>query len=363
MGICSSDGSGGTGNGPDESKKKVQRRRLSLTPKHVDSHKRGKQSEAPDLDFTELEKKLTAEEKKGMEGMLVGARSNKGLVPYNPDKVNQDRFIVKFNLGNSLETALFGVFDGHGEHGHHVSAFVKNSLPYHLHQHQKITSDTETAILQGTDALVKELACKSINTTFSGTTAIFCVKVGKKLFVANIGDSRCALGRKTSEGKYQAIGLSEDQKPDNPDEKKRILAYGGRVEPLPGMPGEDCGPHRVWLRNVDVPGLAMSRSIGDKISQRVGVISTPEIKTHQLTQQDEFIVLASDGVWEFMDNQEVIDFVSKRLDNLKTCAEELAARAHEKWREEEEVIDDITCVIVKFLNESKSSATTAKTES
>ena len=52
----------------------------------------------------------------------------------------------------------------------------------------------------------------------------------------------------------------------------------------------------MWLRNVDVPGLAMSRSIGDKISQRVGVISTPEIKIHDLQSGDEFMVLASDGI-------------------------------------------------------------------
>eukprot|EP00954_Amorphochlora_amoebiformis_P022250 1351976-Amorphochlora_amoeboformis.AAC.1 len=347
MGICSSTADQENGDNttrPDE--KAVQRRRLSVTAKHVDTH-RNANDNAPDLDYIAIEKKLSIEEKKSMVGMKIGARSNKGHVPYNPDKVNQDRFIVKFNLGGNEEVALFGVFDGHGEHGHHVSSFVKNSLPRHLDSHGEIKSNPEKAILEATEKMVQELDRKNINTTFSGTTAIYCVKVAKMLYVANIGDSRAALGR-LADGKYEAIGLSEDQKPDNPEEKKRILASGGRVEPLPGcemtfsMPGEDCGPHRVWLRNVDVPGLAMSRSIGDKISQRVGVISVPEIKIHELKGEDSFIVLASDGVWEFMENEEVIDFVGERVEDVTQCAVDLAKRANEKWKQEEDVIDDIT---------------------
>uniref|UniRef100_A0A7S2U5W4 PPM-type phosphatase domain-containing protein n=1 Tax=Lotharella oceanica TaxID=641309 RepID=A0A7S2U5W4_9EUKA len=353
MGICSS-ASEPDGERSPPKDANLQRRRLSVAPKHVDTHRR--ESTAPDLDYVEMEAMLTAEEKKSMGSMECGARSNKGHVPYNPDKVNQDRFVIKFNVGGNTEVALFGVFDGHGEHGHHVSSFVKTALPKHLSAHELIAKDPEKAIIQATADMVQELDRMSINTTFSGTTAIYAVKVGNKLYVANIGDSRCALGRRTKEGKYAAIGLSEDQKPDNPEEQKRILAAGGRVEPLPGMPGEDCGPHRVWLRNVDVPGLAMSRSIGDKISQRVGVISVPEIKTHELTGDDHFIVLASDGVWEFMENQEVVSFVGERLSDLKTASVELAQRANEKWKQNEEVIDDITCVIVKFnFNSSQES--------
>ncbi len=324
-----------------------QRRRLSVTPGHVDSMApRGMQG--PDRDYVDMEKNLTDAERKSMGGIRCGARSNKGRVPYNPDKVNQDRFVIRWALGGRENVALFGVFDGHGEHGHHVSEFVKRALPRHLAARKDIESDTPNAIFQATAAMVAELDSKKINTTFSGTTAIYCVKVGDTLFVANIGDSRCALGTAAAGGKVTAIGLSDDQKPENPEEKKRILAKGGRVEPLPGLPGEDCGPHRVWLKTVDVPGLAMSRSIGDKISQRVGVISVPEIKTHKLTSADQFMVLASDGVWEFMENEDVIGFCKGRVQDPHKCAVQLAQMADQKWRAEEDVIDDITCVIVRF---------------
>ena len=93
------------------------------------------------------------------------------------------------------------------------------------------------------------------------------------MYCANIGDSRCIVVRNEKE----VVALSEDQKPENPEEKARILAAGGRVEPLAGPPDVDRGPPRVWLKEVNVPGLAMSRSIGDEVSQTVGVISVPEI--------------------------------------------------------------------------------------
>mmetsp|Transcript_20755 Transcript_20755/g.50921 ORF Transcript_20755/g.50921 Transcript_20755/m.50921 type:complete len:373 (-) Transcript_20755:444-1562(-) len=348
MGICSSaDGPDDDGSSPPTDAKSIQRRRLSVAPKHVNTARR--ESTAPDLNYKEMEAKLSSEEKKSMGSMQCGARSNKGHVPFNPDKVNQDRFVIKFNLGGHEDCALLGVFDGHGEHGHHVSSFVKMALPQHLAGHPEIRTNTEKAIFEATASMVTELERTSINMTFSGTTAIYAVKAGNRLYVANIGDSRCAIGRKGADGKIVAIGLSEDHKPDNPEEKRRILEAGGRVEPLPGMPGEDCGPNRVWLRNVDVPGLAMSRSIGDKISQKVGVISVPEITVHTLTPEDEFVVLASDGVWEFMENEEVISFVNANLvDDISQCAVELAKRATEKWRQEEDVVDDITCVVVKF---------------
>jgi len=179
------------------------------------------------------------------------------------------------------------------------------------------------------------------------------VRVDDRVFVANIGDSRCVLCRQTKEGdNYVCVPLSVDQKPDVPAEKKRILEHGGRVEPLPGPPGEDCGPPRVWLPEVDVPGLAMSRSIGDEISQRVGVISVPEVVEHKILGNDIFAVWASDGVWEFLSNEQACDIVWKHRGNYKVAAQQLALEASKRWKQEEEVVDDITCVIVGF-NDAK----------
>lgn len=66
---------------------------------------------------------------------------------------------------------------------------------------------------------------------------------------------------------------------------------------------------RVWLKHQELPGLAMSRSLGDKIAQSVGVSPVPEVKEFLISPQDRFIVLASDGVWEFLPNEEVARIV------------------------------------------------------
>ena len=69
--------------------------------------------------------------------------------------------------------------------------------------------------------------------------------------------------------------LTRDHKPDDPDEKERILGRGGRIDCYKGRMGEDVGPARVWLKKEAFPGLAMSRSIGDACAHSVGVIAAP----------------------------------------------------------------------------------------
>ena len=109
---------------------------------------------------------------------------------------------------------------------------------------------------------------------------------------------------------WWAIALSSDPNPDRLDEKERVLACKGRVEACKGLKGEDIGPPRIWLSSSDIPGIAMSRSFGDLVAASVGVIPTPEVWERDVQlETDRFIVLASDGVWEFISNQEAVDIV------------------------------------------------------
>jgi serine/threonine protein phosphatase PrpC len=108
---------------------------------------------------------------------------------------------------------------------------------------------------------------------------------------ADIGDSRLIIGRKVddtrqSDGSPALVSeqVSEDHKPDGEGEKQRILQAGGRVFAVEYDDGMD-GPQRVWLGHMDVPGLAMSRSVGDKVAHTAGVISTPEWFERQLVPE------------------------------------------------------------------------------
>ncbi|KAK6914391.1 LOW QUALITY PROTEIN: PPM-type phosphatase-like domain [Dillenia turbinata] len=112
----------------------------------------------------------------------------------------------------------------------------------------------------------------------SGTTAVILVKQGHDLVVGNIGDSRAVL-----------------------EEAERIRQCKGRVFALQNEPEVP----RVWLPNNNSPGLAMSRAFGDFCLKDFGLISVPEISYHCLTDKDEFVVLATDGIWDVLTNEEV----------------------------------------------------------
>ena len=122
----------------------------------------------------------------------------------------------------------------------------------------------------------------------------------------------------------------------------------GRVETLKGYNGQNLGPQRVWLQEQDVPGLAMSRSIGDYVAHSVGVSPNPEVVRFELQPDDKFIVIASDGVWEFLSNEEIGQIVWPFY--LKNSPEQagnaIVRAAAQKWRENDNVIDDITCVTI-----------------
>lgn len=330
----------------------AQRRRLSVSPEHV-----GDITQGVELKGNEKKNAVDSHQEHGKaHDFQYTTVTKKGYVPYNLNKVNQDRDVVAVGLANDENISLFGCMDGHGEFGHEVSEYCKLHLPRHLSTMgaAAIRKDPHGCIKKGTAALCARLAESEISCAFSGTTAVYSLIIDKKIYVANIGDSRCVVAKRSSDG-FQAVPLSEDQKPDNPNEKKRILAAGGRVETLPGPPGEDNGPYRVWLKDVDVPGLAMARSIGDEVSHTVGVIDVPEITEHEIADDDLFAIWASDGVWEFLENEDVLKLVYDQLkaggpsaDNLDTCANLVVKASHEQWTKNEDVVDDITCVIVKF---------------
>ena len=103
--------------------------------------------------------------------------------------------------------------------------------------------------------------------------------------------------------------LSRDHKPDDPQEADVINNSGGRIDTYRDAHGNSLGPLRVWLKNEDIPGLAMTRSFGDGMAAKVGVNAIPELGEIELTQNDKYIVLASDGVWEFLKNIDVAKII------------------------------------------------------
>lgn len=185
---------------------------------------------------------------------------------------------------------------------------------------------------------------------FSGSTCVSILIVGNKVFCSNVGDSRAVLAR-SIDGSVCGFPLNRDHKASEPDEEERILKNGGRIDAFRDANGRPMGPLRVWHLHENIPGLAMSRSFGDHAAAEVGVIADPEILEMNLTEADKFIVIASDGVWEFLSNDDVVNIVMPHYLNnsAEKAAEALIREALKKWKEEENVVDDITCIII-FLS-------------
>lgn len=189
-----------------------------------------------------------------------------------------------------------------------------------------------------------------IDCKLSGTTCCTVLYTPEKMVIANIGDSRAVIGRLINK-KWGHKNLSRDHKPSEPDESERIHKFGGRIRPMRDDDGSFIGPLRVYMKDKDMPGLSMTRSFGDYFASTAGCISIPEITEHQFTQEDKFLIIASDGLWEFIDSQEIVNIVKDYYlsDDIVGCCEYLYKESCKRWlHEEEDVIDDITMIIVFF---------------
>ena len=147
----------------------------------------------------------------------------------------------------------------------------------------------------------------------------------------------------------EIIPLSIDQKPNSEGEMQRIIKSGGEVSQYE-EDGIKSGPYRVWKKNEMYPGIAMSRSIGDLIATTLGVIPEPVFIEKEIDDKTKFIILASDGVWEFLDNKMVKEIVMPfylKNDPDGAC-KALIDESTKWWENEDVVVDDITVIAVFF---------------
>lgn len=276
--------------------------------------------------------------------------------------INQDAMIVWEDF-MSEDVTFCGVFDGHGPHGHLVARRVRDALPIKLLSfllasqsrqngpgktcfngntkkleagdsekdgpaEDKSNSLWREAYLKAYKSMDKELKSHpNLDCFCSGSTAVTIVKQGSNLFMGYIGDSRAVMGSKDSNDSMVAIQLTVDLKPDLPREAERIKRCKGRVFALQDEPEVP----RVWLPFDDAPGLAMARAFGDFCLKEYGVISIPEFSHRLLTDRDQFIVLASDGVWDVLSNEEVVEIVSS-APTRSSAARILVDAAAREWK-------------------------------
>jgi serine/threonine protein phosphatase PrpC len=218
---------------------------------------------------------------------------------------------------------------------------VQRKLEKHKNFNKNMENTFQETFLEVDESLKKEVLIEPV---YAGTTACVALLRENKLTLANAGDSRAVLAQKKNDI-WTALDLTKDQNPDLPEEQARIEGMGGFVSPPP-EPGLSA---RVWL---DVGctqiGLAMARSLGDHAVKPIGVIADPVVTYHDITRDDEFVIFATDGVWEFISSDQAVQIVANNLERGATKAcQALIEAAAVKWHDEEgDYRDDITALVV-----------------
>jgi serine/threonine protein phosphatase PrpC len=328
--------------------------------------KKSKESSTINISSIKNNTEQTIKEKKTVnalkEGRVknVGSYSQAGKSEDGFTKINQDSFLVLQSEYNLKDFNIFCVMDGHGNNGHLVSRYLMKYINLFFKNNKKMnaSNQNEDSIylrLKKSDYHIlrrlfrhaeRDLHKKSkIDANLSGTTCVMVAQIGDRFICANIGDSRAIMIKTGNE----IVPLSIDQKPDDPEESKRIVQNGGEISQYEEN-GEKSGPYRIWKKGEVYPGIAMSRSVGDFIATSLGVVPEAKFIEEKIDQDCKFIVVASDGIWEFLDNKRVGEIVMPyyKNDDPDGACKALIKEATEWWNKEDIVVDDITVVVVFF---------------
>lgn len=252
---------------------------------------------------------------------------------------NEDQHVHILNIDGedkSMNNINFlAVFDGHG--GKAVSRYLKDNLPqFFVNKFKKdIYSKQDNAssyfykVYDMIQTQMKEQHPRVVQ--YCGSTACVVIQTKDKnnkniMWVINVGDSRAVKCNKNN----IAEQLTQDHKPNVPSEKKRIEELGGKIV----FDGVD------WR----VKDLSLSRAFGD-LECTPFVTHLPQIYRYKVSSSDKFLILACDGLWDVLSNQDVIEYINEMQYNKYTgnYAKSLAEYALDKGS-----LDNISVIILFF---------------
>ncbi|KAL3733152.1 hypothetical protein ACJRO7_022644 [Eucalyptus globulus] len=255
-------------------------------------------------------------------------RNIEGLIKYGfslvKGKANhpmEDYHVAKFMQKKGHELGLFAIYDGHL--GDKVPAYLQKHLFSNILKEEEFWVNPNRSISKAYERTDQAILSNSSGLGRGGSTAVTVILInGQQLLVANVGDSRAVLSRGG-----RALQMSIDHEPST--ERGSIEHRGGFVSNMPG----------------DVPRvngqLAVSRAFGDR-SLKLHLRSDPDIRTINVEVNMDVLILASDGLWKVVSNQEAVD-IAGRIKDPEKAAKELTAEALRR-----DSRDDISCIVVRF---------------
>lgn len=322
------------------------------------------------MELTTLKQKKDTPEDEGPRfekghSLRFGYKTIRGRSAMPPSKPNQDS-VVAFTVQGKPNMACFGIFDGHGPFGEHASHYCRMELHRTMLRVFAEKGDDiapEDLLVECIDHMHStfnstDLGHSGVDPQVSGTTLIVALIVDGTVVVANVGDSRCIMGEKNSAGKSKSgkvYEMSEDHKPEQETERARVLASDAILMSEGQLRGGSRKEGKTYIcrrRNGDIIyGVLFTRSVGDLDAHiHLGVSAEPEFRSRDIRPEAiQYLVLASDGVWDQMTNEQVLAKVFQIKDPLK-ASEEVAAISRDCWDTDRNHSrrDDITVLVVQL---------------
>ncbi|KAG5526018.1 hypothetical protein RHGRI_032341 [Rhododendron griersonianum] len=254
----------------------------------------------------------------------------------------EDYHVAKFVQYHGRELGLFAIYDGHL--GDKVPAYLQKNLFHNILKEEEFWTDPGRSISKAYERTDQAILSHSPDLGRGGSTAVTAILMnGRNLWVANVGDSRAVLSKRG-----QAIQMSVDHEPNT--ERNSIENKGGFVSNMPEIKVKVLHSYLEYeTENKKLSGdvarvngqLAVSRAFGDK-NLKSHLRSDPDITSADVDGDTDLLIIASDGVWKVMANQEAVD-IAKKIKDPQKAAKQIVVESLNR-----ESKDDISCIVVRF---------------
>ena len=283
-------------------------------------------------------------------------------------KTNQDSFLIFDSILDCKDVKIFGVFDGHGEHGDLLTQEIRDLFKDYfsnIKYYDNLININENSIynylsknnfekiydiFKKINEIIHQKYMSNTYCIKCGTTTNILILFSKKNIInkiisMNLGNTKSILINENNQIKQ----LNICHTPNNTNEKIRIEKNGGEIGRAEWI---NEGPLRIWYKGKKDSGLSITRSFGDFEAEKLGVISIPDIEDYNIDEEKiKIIIIATEGLWTFLKNEKIMDIILPyyKSHDIKSATKKLTEIAKNIWKIKNPCeISDITIIILFF---------------